>query len=477
MPGRSLFTRTFVPGLDEVIPGFPEGGLVIIAGEPGTGKTIFGASFIYYGAQENNEPGIYASMFESENKFLQYMSRLGMDFRKLIDEGLVRYLSLPTLLETGIAAITNEIIEAAELIHAKRLVIDSFTALKQVFEKPVEARVFLQTIFSRTLEKMGCTTVLINEGTPFVGQQNFEEYVADVVIYLRSVSLADKPVREMTFKKLRGAELRNPTLCYTIQKGIRVLPPTKHPRLRSSVKFTPPPDPPRGYTTGIPALDREIGGYPNGSVVLLEVDREIRPRWEYHLVLAPTVVSYVLKERPCVVVPSGGNTWRDVVRDCMEYGLPKEYFAKFFRIFHERPYAKIPMELPSYVVAATTENWEETLDNYFRIVHELYREHQKPPMRVIGLDSLACIFGERSLDMVYRGRAILREFGGLLILIGKPVYPWIIERLAPIVDIHLKMTRRHGCLLIYGIKPSTPIYAIQVDPEKSPPVPDLFAIV
>jgi len=43
-------------------------------------------------------------------------------------------------------------------------------------------------------------------------------------------------------------------------------------------------------------------------------------------------------------------------------------------------------------------------------------------------------------------------------------------------DIHLKITREHGCTLLYGIKPRTPLYAIQLKPDKTPPIPDLIRI-
>jgi hypothetical protein len=63
-----------------------------------------------------------------------------------------------------------------------------------------------------------------------------------------------------------------------------------------------------------------------------------------------------------------------------------------------------------------------------------------------------------------------------MIWIARPVMPHIIERLAPIADIYLKMIREHGCILFYGIKPRTPLYAIQLKPDKTPPTPDLIRI-
>ncbi|MBS7648240.1 circadian clock protein KaiC, partial [Candidatus Bathyarchaeota archaeon] len=47
-----------ISGLNEIIGGgFPKGSLIILAGNPGTGKTIFSASFLYHGIIDHGERG------------------------------------------------------------------------------------------------------------------------------------------------------------------------------------------------------------------------------------------------------------------------------------------------------------------------------------------------------------------------------------------------------------------------------------
>jgi circadian clock protein KaiC len=44
---------TGIDGLDPLIEGgFPRGSLVLLAGNPGTGKTIFSMQFLYNGAED-----------------------------------------------------------------------------------------------------------------------------------------------------------------------------------------------------------------------------------------------------------------------------------------------------------------------------------------------------------------------------------------------------------------------------------------
>ena len=56
---------TGIPGLDSLIEGgFLEGSSILVAGGAGTGKTILSTQYIYNGAAEYNEPGIYITLEE-----------------------------------------------------------------------------------------------------------------------------------------------------------------------------------------------------------------------------------------------------------------------------------------------------------------------------------------------------------------------------------------------------------------------------
>jgi len=65
---NEIFVRTCVLGLDNVPSGFPEGSLILISGKPRSGKTIMGMTFLYGGALEAGEPGIYVSVYESKER-------------------------------------------------------------------------------------------------------------------------------------------------------------------------------------------------------------------------------------------------------------------------------------------------------------------------------------------------------------------------------------------------------------------------
>jgi len=52
--------KTGTKGLDQVLKGgLRKNSSIVVTGAPGTGKTILGLQFIYYGAKKYNENGIF----------------------------------------------------------------------------------------------------------------------------------------------------------------------------------------------------------------------------------------------------------------------------------------------------------------------------------------------------------------------------------------------------------------------------------
>lgn len=199
---------TGVPGLDEMLEGgFPAGSLITLAGRPGTGKTIFGSQFLYYGAKERGEPGMYVSMLEGHRAYLRNMIRLGLDITPFEEKGLFRFLEMPTLTAEGMPAIWEEIVRNIDEHGIVRLVIDSFTAMTQAFESLGDLRVFTHMLLGKIVGGAGVTTLMITEtpqpdGSPGAGMQ---EFIADGVIHFSLVPVTGEArVRYLEITKMRG---------------------------------------------------------------------------------------------------------------------------------------------------------------------------------------------------------------------------------------------------------------------------------
>ena len=473
-----MFAPSGIRGLEEVVSGLPKNGLILVAGNPGTGKTIFSAGFIYSGITKYGEKGVYASIAEDRETFYQEMSELGYDFESLEKKGMFRFLNLITLLEEGTSTIIGEILNAVESLEAKRLVIDPFSAISQAFKDPREVRVFLHTFLSKVVKRLGCTTILIGEipfGKETIGY-GFEEFVADAVIILKNLRFEDKLIREIRILKMRGAEVRNPDLCFTLHGGFRVMPPFRYSAFKAVKKLEPPSDPPNAYSTGIPDLDEAIGGYPKGSTVMLEVDSKVQSQ-EYRLIVGSVIADFVLKGRPCLCIPSAGTTWKEIPENLKNWHkIGEEESSQLIRIFTLKE--RGDKNTPSYVIPWSPRDLEKSYEFFLRIEEELVKKHGKQALKMIGIDSIIHYFGEDGAMSLANLEAARQKYtGGLALWLAKPIYPEVVSRIKPLSDVHLKFTRKHGCLLLYGVKPRTPLYAVEMDTSKGYVLPKLTPMV
>ncbi|MEM1589179.1 MAG: ATPase domain-containing protein [Candidatus Bathyarchaeia archaeon] len=226
MNGTALNPRlitTGVNGLDNVLDGgFPKGSLVVLVGNPGTGKTVFSACFLYIGAANHGEKGIYASFAENKEAFIENMRSFGWDFERLERERLFRFLDMLTVKEQAVSSVLNMIISKVERLGAERLVLDSFSAMAQAFKEPIDARIIVHTVLSKLIRGMGCTTLLIKETYGDYSKNIFgaEEFVADGVIRLSTEELEGLRLRSLEILKLRGVRLKEPGLVFTPDRGV-----------------------------------------------------------------------------------------------------------------------------------------------------------------------------------------------------------------------------------------------------------------
>ena len=88
MDEEVLTVRTGIPGFDTVLSGgFRPGKSIALSGPPGSGKTTFGMQFLYSGAKDFDEPGIFVTLSQSPTEIKNDFKSFGWDVQKLIDGG------------------------------------------------------------------------------------------------------------------------------------------------------------------------------------------------------------------------------------------------------------------------------------------------------------------------------------------------------------------------------------------------------
>ncbi len=200
---------TGIRGFDELIEnGFPVESVILLAGGPGAGKTTLAAQFLYEGATKLGERGVYVCFAETKRAFLRNMLRFGWDFERLEKEGRITILDLSTTKEPGIQGNLDAILEKITSMKAKRLVIDSFTAMSMAMMEPIDIRYLLHMLY-RFLQKIGCTTVMISD-TPWGSQKigsGVEEFIADGIILMHArFGEGGQLKRELRILKMRSTD-------------------------------------------------------------------------------------------------------------------------------------------------------------------------------------------------------------------------------------------------------------------------------
>ena len=465
---------TGIGGLDPLIEGgFPKGSLVLLAGNPGTGKTIFSMQFLYKGAKDYGENGIYVSFAENEHTITHNISRLfGRDLRNN-EEGheKVKILDFTTVTEKGLSTILEITLEEVTALKAKRLVIDSFSAMAQAFKEPIEARIIIHNILGKLVRQLGCTTILIVEvptGSEKIGI-SIEEFVADGVIVLRRNDCDGKLIREIEIPKLRGTKIERQKFLFTLNKGFEVFPPFSNKKVENSKKFEPTRGTKTHYPSGIPELDEVLGGegYPRGCSVLYELGENV-PVDALDVVVNPTIANFIMRDRGFLTVPVIEYGPEDIRRMISSF-TGEEKFDKFARVT-TYPNPMIDTNKP-YIVAwqdPTVEDIDamENFNRYIQAAVELASRIGKNVVHLLSGDNLIYITQEFNSGVVGRSVIANRLGKDLMIYISKPSIPEMTKVFADVLSIHFKIEEKNGSMILYGKKPKTTIYNIQPDASR-----------
>lgn len=236
---------------DRVLGGdFPEGSMILIAGEPGTGKTIFVSSIVNEKLSEGKKV-LFISFNETERDYFKFMKSIGLE----LDRENFRFMELFTAGEEVAKTQLGFIYEEIQNFQPQVIVIDSITSLLSSFGKK-EVRSFLHTSLGKFVKRVGATAFLIAE-KPFESQgigYGVEEFVVDGLIILRYEKEGEHYRRVMEIPKMRGRKIRKPAYEYAItDEGLIFFDIPELERESQQTTF-------ERVTSGIEKLDELVGG-------------------------------------------------------------------------------------------------------------------------------------------------------------------------------------------------------------------------
>lgn len=244
-----------VPGLDDILcGGFLQGGLYMVQGQPGTGKTLL-ANQVLYGHAAAGNRGLFVTVLgESHGRMLLHLGMMRFFDPSVIPDSVAYVSAYHALEDEGLKGLSNLIRREVLARRTTLLVLDGASAVEAKAADGFEMKRFtyeLQTLAAAT----GCTIFLL---TTTDATSAPERTMVDGLIELRQHLHGSRNERRILVHKIRGTGFLEGEHAFRItQDGLTVFPRIEALFARPS-RLDPPPR--ARLSTGVDLLDTMFGG-------------------------------------------------------------------------------------------------------------------------------------------------------------------------------------------------------------------------
>jgi len=212
---QGMRVPTGVTGLDQLISGgLLRGKTYLIAGETGTGKTIFSLKFLLKGINDG-EPGLYLPFDETIQGTIEGALTLGWDLEEPMRKNMLRILDVrPFFAEVVrekfmaeiIKKVVGELKKHVDYMKAKRLVIDPVAPLMGEVVDVSWTRDYIRGFVAAVENFLGCTTIITSEvptGSQTLSRFGVEEFLSSGIIKLAIANVNNRSFRAIQIRKMR----------------------------------------------------------------------------------------------------------------------------------------------------------------------------------------------------------------------------------------------------------------------------------
>ena len=261
------------PGFDDITRGgLPRGRTTLLAGGPGSGKTVVALETVVKGAREFGEPGIFVAFEEQSRAIRENAATFGWDIPALEAAGTLHFFDAqwdPSTISAGDFELTGllAMIRAkAREMGAKRIVFDAIDVLLTVLDDPAAERRELLRL-QHWLTENQLTAIItgkIDADDPVLARRNtLIQFMVDAVLRLEQRVEGRVTLRTARVLKYRGSSFAENEMSAVIgPRGFEIASVSSGDKLFAA---------PRGrVSSGVDRLDTMLsGGYFRGASVLI----------------------------------------------------------------------------------------------------------------------------------------------------------------------------------------------------------------
>src|SRR5436305_5445143 len=257
MSGEGDRCETGITGLDAILGGGVfEGGIYVIQGAPGAGKTILGNQICFAQAAQDRHALYITLLAESHARMIGHMRRLAF-FDEAAIPGRMSYVgAFKTLEDEGLRGLLEVVRREVRSRTASVLVLDGLITVHDKASTDLELKKFIHEL--QTQAALSNCTMFLLTGSLDANAYSPERTMVDGVVELRSSLHGRRAERELQVHKLRGSWFMGGRHSYRITgNGISAFP-----RIEALLETPSVWDRADGpvVSIGNPGIDKMLGG-------------------------------------------------------------------------------------------------------------------------------------------------------------------------------------------------------------------------
>lgn len=247
---------TGIAGLDRILGGgLLGGGVYIIEGVPGTGKTILANQICFNHVAAGGRVAFITVLAESHTRMLQHLQPMSFYHEEAIPDRLYYVSGFRILENEGLKGIIDLLRREIKGHRATLLVLDGFGTTEESASSPREFKKFVHEVQSHAAA-LECTILLLTNGSE---RDVSPEYtMVDGMIHLEDSLFAQRTERTLQVAKFRGSDFLPGRHSFRItSRGVDIFPRVETAFAMPTVREAYAP---RRQSSGIASLDAMLGG-------------------------------------------------------------------------------------------------------------------------------------------------------------------------------------------------------------------------